>query len=133
MSDGGVYKFVAKDAVSEANVKVNEEPIQIKKRLQDQDGLENTEVVFECELNKPNLPVEWCFNELPIDKVFAPDSYVITQVDNKYILTIPKCQLKQQGTFSMNIPNSNLKTRANLSIDGKNFLTKMMEIIKYKI
>ena len=121
MSDGGVYKFVAKDAVSEANVKVNEEPIQIKKRLQDQDGLENNEVVFECELNKPNLPVEWCFNELPIDKVFAPDSYVITQVDNKYILTIPKCQLKQQGTFSMNIPNSNLKTRANLSIDGKNF------------
>ena len=118
LSDGGVYMFVTKDAKTQANVNVNEEPLQIIKRLQDQDGLENTQVIFECELNKPNVPVVWLFNDLSLKTCFPSESYVISQVDNKYVLTLPKCQLNQQGVFSLDIPsNLKLKTKGLLVVD----------------
>lgn len=117
LDDAGVYTFVANDAKSECKVTVNEEPVKIVKRLQDQDGLENTPVVFECELNKPNVPVEWYFNDLPIHQALSPDAYVITQTDNKYTLTLPKCQMKMQGMFTMEIPKGNLKTKGLLNIE----------------
>jgi hypothetical protein len=117
LDDAGVYTFVAQDAKCEAKITVNEEPLQIKKRLQDQDALENNQVVFECELNKPNQNVEWFFNDIPIHQALEPNSYVISQIDAKYVLTIPKCQLKNQGNFSIAIPNTNVKSKALLSID----------------
>lgn len=88
------------------------------KKLQDQDGLENTQVVFECELNKPNMPVEWLFNDLPIDKCFDSGCYIVSQIDNKYTLTLPKCQLKNQGMFALTVPSQNIKTKAMLGVDG---------------
>jgi obscurin-like protein 1 len=131
LNDGGVYTFVAKDGKSTANVNVNEEPLQIIKRLQDQDGLENTQVVFECELNKPNVPIVWLFNDLPLKTCFAPDTYSVTQIDNKHILTLPKCHLNQQGVFSLDIPsNLKLKTKAMLVVDEApaEFLSKIEDI-----
>ena len=97
---------------------ITEEPIKIVKRLQDQDGLESTPVVFECELNKLNVPVEWLFNDMPIEKVFQNDTYIISNTDFKYTLALPKCQLKMQGLFVMEIPKANLKTKALLNIEG---------------
>jgi hypothetical protein len=82
-TDAGVFSFVAKEAKCECNVNIAEEPLEIVKRLQDQDGLENKQVVFECVLNKPNVPIEWMFNDLPIGKCFSPDSFVISQDNNK--------------------------------------------------
>jgi hypothetical protein len=77
------------------------------------------DVTFECELNKANAPIQWMFNDLPIEKVFSPESYVITESDNKYRLTIPKCQLKHQGIISLCLPEQNIKTKAMLTVDGK--------------
>ena len=96
-----------------------EEPLRIVKRLSDQDGLENTPITLECELNKPNAPFEWLFNDKPIAEVFEPDTYTISQQDNKYLLTIPKCNLKNQGMFTFNIPAANLKTKALVNVSGK--------------
>ena len=77
------------------------------------------QVVFECELNKPNIPVEWLFNDLPVEKALEPGSYVITQEDCKYTLSIPSAKLKNQGMFTMSVPSANLKTKAILTLDGK--------------
>jgi hypothetical protein len=105
----------------------SEEPLKIVKKLQDQDGLENTQVVFECELNKPNVPVEWLFNDLPVEKVLPADAYIITNTDHKYTLTLPKVTLKMQGMFTCEIPKANLKTKALLNIEEAQaeFTTKL--------
>ncbi len=117
-SDGGVYTFVAGDAKSECNVNVKEEPIKIVKKLEDIDGLENSPVVFECKLNKPNVEVDWLFNDLPISAVLQPDTYVISNQDDTYTLTLPKCHLKNQGIFTMQVAaNPSVKTKAILSIE----------------
>ena len=92
--------------------------MRIVKRLSDQDGLENTPITLECELNKPNAPCEWLFNDKPISEVFEIDSYIISQQDNKYLLTIPKCSLKNQGMFTFSVPSQNLKTKALVNISG---------------
>lgn len=87
------------------------------KKLQDQDILENTQVVFECELNKPNVPVEWLFNDQPIEKAFDIRSYIVSESDTKYCLTIPKCQMNNQGVFTINLPMHNLRSKALLGVD----------------
>lgn len=92
--------------------------MKILKRLQDQDGLEMTPVKFECELNKPNIPVEWTFNDQPIEKCLPADSYIIEQLDNKYTLILPKCLPQNQGIFALSVPGSSLRTKAILNVDG---------------
>ena len=109
-----------------------EEPLAIKKKLQDQEGLENSQIIFECELNKPNIPVQWLFNDLPIENVFEPGTYLISQVDNKYTLTMPNAKLKAQGMFAITVPNSNLKSKAILTLDGK-FNLKLNSILKLQV
>ncbi len=84
-------------------------------------------MVFECELNKPNVPVEWLFNDLPVEKVLQADGYIITNTDHKYTLTLPKATLKMQGMFTCEIPKANLKTKALLNIEEAQaeFTTKL--------
>ncbi len=111
-------------------IEILEEPLKVIKKLQDQNGLENSQVVFECELNKSNLPVEWLFNDTPISECFEPGSYIISQVDNKYTLTVPKCKLKDQGMFCLSIPKYQMKTKALLTVDGKWYvLTYLIRLI----
>lgn len=95
------------------------------KRLQDQDGLENAPVTFECELNKPNVPVEWLFNDQPIEKALGPENFIISQVDNKYKLVVPKCALQNQGIFTFAVPGTNLKCKSILNVDGMLNLLKL--------
>lgn len=130
--DLGKYMFVAKEAKCEALITVLEEPVKLVKRLQDQDGLENTPVTFECELNKPNVPVEWLFNDQPIEKCLSADSYIISQMDNKYTLVLPKCQLQNQGMFTLAIPGTTVKCKALLNVDGEDwiFISRINEFDK---
>lgn len=95
--------------------------MKILKRLQDQDGLENTPVTFECELNKPNLPVQWLFNDQPIEACLNADSYIISQIDNKYTLTLPKCLVPNQGIYAIAVPGTPIKCKALLNVDGTLF------------
>ena len=92
--------------------------MKITKRLQDQYCLENNEAVFECELNKTNIPVEWLYNGEPISQAFESDTYIISNVDLKYTICIPSCKLKNQGIFTLVTPNQSLKTQALLNVDG---------------
>jgi hypothetical protein len=88
------------------------------KRLQDQDGLENTPVTFECELNKSDLKVEWLFNDKPLNECFPADTFVISSENNKYMLKLAKARLDQQGIFTLAVPGSTLKSKSLLTVDG---------------
>jgi len=94
---------------------VREEPLTIVKRLQDQSCLEKTEAVFECELNKPNIAVEWFYNGQSVGEAF-PGQAVVSSDNCKYTLTLPSVNVKDQGVFSVVTPNK-LKTQALLTVD----------------
>lgn len=116
LDDAATYSFAIGDLTTECDVTVREEPLAIVKRLQDQSCLEKTEATFECVLNKPNVAVEWFYNGEPIGAKFEPSQYVISNVDCKYTITLPSCEVKDQGVFSLSTPNK-LKTQALLSVD----------------
>jgi len=117
LDDRGSYRFVMNELRTECDVQVREEPLAIVKRLQDQSCLEKTEAVFECELNKPKVAVEWFYNGQPVAEAFPePGQYVVSSVDCKYTITLPSVNVRDQGVFSVATPNK-LKTQALLTVD----------------
>lgn len=117
LSDAATYSFQMGDVNTQCDVVVREEPLAILKRLQDQSVLEKSEAVFEVELNKPDVAVEWFYNGEPIARAFPDASAYVTQnVDCKYTLSLPSASLKDQGVYSVQTPNK-LKTQALLTVD----------------
>lgn len=64
------------------------------------------------------MQVEWLLNDQPIEKVLAPDTYIISQKDNIYAFVIPKCIPQNQGIYTIAVPDTIIKSKAILNVDG---------------
>ena len=89
-------------------------PVKIVKPLKDIRCMEKETVTFECELNKPDVPVEWLFKGKPIK---PSDGFEVACDGTKHTLTIPKTMLDQVGEFTIKAEKA--KSAAKLIVDGK--------------
>ncbi|XP_040910982.1 obscurin isoform X3 [Toxotes jaculatrix] len=102
--DSGDYSCVCGDQKTTASLKINARPVIFNKKLESQEAEEGVDVILQCELSKPGVPVEWkkgtqvlksgekyqmkqkaSVNELLINKVMPEDSgdYICVCGDQK--------------------------------------------------
>ncbi|XP_073686713.1 obscurin [Garra rufa] len=62
--DAGDYACDCGDSITTANVKVNALPTIFTQALKNQTAVEGESVSFQCELSKPDIPVEWRRGEI---------------------------------------------------------------------
>lgn len=91
-----------------------EEPLKIVKPLQEVVVMENQPSVLVCELNKPDVQVQWTKNGLP---VVPNDNLSVSNVGGIHTLTIQATKLEDEAEYALSV--GDLKTQADLLVEGK--------------
>ena len=92
----------------------SEMAIEFRKELDSQEVMEDEDVTFTCELNKPNQEVTWVF----AGKTIRPSKkYEMSSDGCTYTLKINKCALSDTNQVSIKCKTA--KSSAQLSVKGK--------------
>ncbi|XP_061776442.1 obscurin isoform X15 [Nerophis ophidion] len=95
--DTGTYSCSWEDTTSSASLRVNALPVTFTTNLEDQTANEGQSVILQCELSKPDVPVEWRKGELGL----CPCSkYEITQTAHRVALVIHDVDKNDAGCYS---------------------------------
>ncbi|XP_062854790.1 obscurin [Trichomycterus rosablanca] len=110
--DSGVYHCVCGLQSTEANVKVNANPITFKQELKNQDAEEGNNVTLRCELSK-KVQVEWWKG----DELLEPgDKYQMRYMGAKMELVIRKAVPEDSGVYVCACPDQ--KSQATIKINA---------------
>ncbi|XP_021180741.2 obscurin isoform X8 [Fundulus heteroclitus] len=97
VSDGGRVTADAEGVVSEAELQVQEPPVSIIRKLEDQKVPDGSVISFDCELSRHNVDVKWMKDGL---EVKPSKDLRIYAMGRKRFLQIMKCRTADSGTYT---------------------------------
>ncbi|KAJ8416941.1 hypothetical protein AAFF_G00328190 [Aldrovandia affinis] len=112
MTEAGEVKLTAKDFVTQANLIVNEPPVEFTKPLEDQTVEEEATATLECEVSRETAEVRWFRDGQEIRK---NKKYEIVADGRKRQLLIHDCTLDDSKTYTCDAKD--FKTSAFLSVE----------------
>ncbi|MEQ2236638.1 hypothetical protein ILYODFUR_014711 [Ilyodon furcidens] len=111
LEDSGSYSCQAGPAETTATVSVKEQPVFFLKELQNMDSEEGGTISLCCELSKPDVPVHWKKNKLPMR---ASRKYEIRQEGSIVQLHIKDLKPEDSGSYSCQAGSA--ETTATVSV-----------------
>lgn len=102
------------DVSSAANLSVTEGPLEFTKPLADFELKENQTARFECELNKPDIPVKWFKNGEELEK--GDKNFQFISDGKRHSLVIKKCDPSDSGKYT--VKTTGPFSSCNFNVDG---------------
>ncbi|XP_062435371.1 obscurin-like protein 1 isoform X2 [Rhea pennata] len=113
--DAGLIRFVAKTAVSEANLRVEALPIRIVKPLRDKTVLARHKATLECTVSHARGRVRWFRGDT---EIFAGDKYEICNLDCYRTLIIHRVGPEDEDSYTCDAFDDRSTARLLVEADG---------------
>ncbi|XP_069473049.1 obscurin-like protein 1 isoform X2 [Ambystoma mexicanum] len=110
--DAGEIMFLAKKAVSTANLNVKELPVRIVKPLRDKTAMARHRVILECKVSNPRALVQWFWGD---EEIFPSEKYQLCSEDCYRKLIIHDVDTQDEATYTCR--SSNDQTSARLLVE----------------
>ncbi|XP_068805664.1 obscurin-like protein 1 [Struthio camelus] len=113
--DAGLIRFVAKTAVSEANLRVEALPIRIVKPLRDKTVLARHKATLECTVSHARGRVRWFRGDT---EIFAGDKYEICNLDCYRTLVIHRVGPEDEDSYTCDAFDDRSTARLLVEAEG---------------
>ncbi|XP_028813249.1 immunoglobulin superfamily member 22-like isoform X2 [Denticeps clupeoides] len=116
--------------LKEMKKKVDVEMVKVLKPLEDVTAKADTNVVFETilELKDPNLKMRWFQGTEPLRIQYSLGKYELKQMGTKYMLYVSSVDLKDAGTYSLQVGDKTLSARLTVIDEPLKLLTELRPV-----